>query len=194
MLSKPVNLQCTGRCKQYQYLRDLLYPKASCEPLPDISKQLKSVDAGCLSVISKQQSAGVKWWSVCVRAPCRCVSCRCVCVVQVCVVQVCVWGPILDWPASGSDLHSTPAVTESFVTYKLVGASESGQIPLAKVVKCVYVCVSRTAVFSLLRASVICRQPLCLTVYVELSQSTQPGCILGVRYVVIVQYDTCVVE
>lgn len=48
-------------------------------------------------------------------------------------VRMC--GLMQDWPASGSDLHSTPAVTESFVTYKLVGASESGQIPLAKVVK-----------------------------------------------------------
>lgn len=46
---------------------------------------------------------------------------------------------ILHWPASGSDVHSTPVVTESFVTYKLLGTSESVQIPLDKVVKCVCV-------------------------------------------------------
>lgn len=34
-------------------------------------------------------------------------------------------------PACGSDFLSTSAVRESFLIYKLVGALESGQIPLA---------------------------------------------------------------
>lgn len=59
-----------------------------------------------------------------------------------------VGGPTWDWPACGGDLNPTPAVTESFVTYKLVGASQCGQIPFGwRVV----VWPNRSALFSRLK-------------------------------------------